>query len=337
MLTHHKVDEWVKLVLTALGRAIDMHDEELQGRLYALMGQGHLTRGNLKLAQAAYNNALSQAQDYINDPLVAEEIMLLVYIGQIRMETYAYTDQFTPERVAKIRALARRIDDPMLTAYLHQALAAAYAHRAESEQALGYGMTALGYWMLRGRPLEIARAAHALSMAYSRALLLTQAEQTAEFAYRHVQRDEHTQYSAIISQQRGTIASQKADWREAVKWLEAARESYRALGWEQHEAMTERSLALSYIPQKLFGKATASLDRADAVWERIPNAYEQAAIASTRGYLEGQRGDIEAALADLRAALFLCAGIPEMKARSVLVQSIHDDIAFYTAQRKRPA
>ncbi len=342
MLTHHHVDEWIKLLLTALGRAYDLHDEELQGRLYTVMGQGHTLQGSLKPAQAAYSNALNQAREYIGDRLVAEEIELMIYIGQLRLETYLYAGQFTPERIAEIRALAQRIGDPMLTASLYQALAAACAHRGESEQALGYGMTALGYWVQRGRPLEIARSAHALSMAYSRQMLLPQAEQMVEFAARSIARADNRQYEAIIDQQRGIIAAQKGEWKQAVQRLEAARAGFRALQWSQHEALVERSLALACIPQKLYLQAEASLNNAAALWEQTPNnVYERAALLATRAYLNAEQGQIEPALDQLHSALALCDHIPEMKARDQLVQSIRDDLAHYQVraaqQRSDPA
>ncbi len=330
MLTHHDVDEWVQLLFTALGRAYDIHDDELQGRLYSIMGQGHTLQGSVKQARTTYELAIEHAEDYITDRLIAEEIKLMAYIGLFRTQTYLYTDQFTPELVSTVCALARKIDEPMLTANLYQALAAAYAHRAELEPALGYGMTALGYWYLRGRPLEIAKSAQILALAYSRQMLLPQAQQAAELAYRHVEAADNSQYAAIIGYERGIIASQQAQWEPAERWLKTARDGFHTLGWEQHVAMVDRSLALTYIPQRRFAEAESRLNEAASLWEREQNVYERAGNAATTGYLEAERGHLEAAIRHYEHALALCAQLPEMEARDLLRQSILDDMAKYT-------
>ncbi len=329
MLTHHDVDGWVQLLFTALGGAYNIHDDELQGRLYAIMGQGHTLQGSVKQARTTYELAIGHAEDYITDRLLAEEIELMAYIGLFRTQTYLYTDQFSPERVTEVCALARKIDDPMLTANLYQALAGAYAHRADLERALGYGMTALGYWYQRGRPLEIARAAHTLAMAYSRQSLLVQAEQAVEIACRHVERAGNDQYTAIIGYERGIIASQQAKWEQAENWLRIARAGFAALGWDQHKAMVDRSIALTYIPQHRYGEAETHLNEAASIWARNENWYERAGVMATRGYLEAERGNSDTALRHYEEALVLCKQIPEMAARDLLYDSIIADLGNY--------
>jgi hypothetical protein len=226
MLMRQDFRRWAQLLCDALNLAYDLKDDDLLTRIYTLLGQSYLIEGDVRPARIAFDMAIERAAEKH-----ADELMLLATIGLLKTQTYQPSEEMTPLLVAHALALSARLDDPTISAWLHLALANFYTHRAEPARALGYGMTALGYWFQRGNALEIGKAAQAVASAYRSAMLLKRAREAIDTAHFYLWQTSNLPYRGIVFYERGAIDLLAERYDTAEEWLELAAAAFDALEW----------------------------------------------------------------------------------------------------------
>lgn len=324
MLRRDDFRRWSSLLLDALAAASNFPDETLRGRVFALVGQSDMLNGEIRQARQAYE-ITREIAGRIGD----EDLLLLSYIGMLKAETFQQTSAYTDEVVERIQQVAQTVDSPQFDAWLNQTLCIYYAHRGRTQQALGFGMMALAYWLQRGNPLEIAKSLLALLAACHVAELVGYSELLLGEIEKHLPYAHSDQLYAVAAYHTGATAHFRGDYGRARDELRRARDNFERLAWRHHLAMSDHALGLVYIELGDYYEARARLMGAAQTWERLGAVYEFASAQHALGYLEAKRGSLDTGLALLRHARRLCQRIPRMEARTMLEGYIDEDIAVF--------
>jgi tetratricopeptide (TPR) repeat protein len=322
MLTSSNFRQWTLLLCDALAIILSgSRDNEVLMQIYNLLGQGYMLNRDVDTARQMYDTVFERAGESAT-PEQADGIMLLAYIGMIKTETYDYTHRFGPEIVGEALAAARRLDDRMLTAWLYQALGGAHGHRGESQQALGYGMTALGYWHRKQNPYEIAKTAVMLAGSYRRVNLIEQAQRVLKLGHLYIERTDNSQYKALIAYEQGVLDYLQQRYGESETWLRRAYEGFRLLDWAHHMAMTYQMIGMVLAERGDYEQARHHLARAMEGWRRLGHKYEQANTLYELGRVAKLRGKRDRARTLFGQSFAICRKLPPMPARDELEKLI---------------
>jgi tetratricopeptide (TPR) repeat protein len=322
MLTSDDFRRWTLLLCDALGVVISgTNDNDRLMQLYNLLGQGYMLNRDVDTARQMFDTVFERVEESATAER-ANEIMLLAYVGLIRTEMYDYSHAFGPQIVQKALAIAKRLKDPLLTAWLYQALGGAHGHRGESEQALGYSMSSLAYWHQRQHAFEIAKTGLTLAISFRKAALLRQARQTLRLAQSYIQRTDNTQYKTLITYEQGVLDYYAKNFDDAETLLEEAYEGFRLLDWPHHLTMTSQMIGMVLMELGKCQEAETRLLRTMGEWRRMGNLYEQASTLYELGRLAKRRGDPDAERDYFGQALAICRKLPMMPASEQLEQLI---------------
>jgi tetratricopeptide (TPR) repeat protein len=309
---------WRDLLMDALLDALSHRNNELLVNLFVGIGQSYLVRGRPHEARTALYNAFSRLTGTDQ-----RDKTLLAYIVMLRAETYEYTDQFDAALVKRILALAHAEHDILLNALLFQALCGAYLHGGESEQALGFGMTALGYWYKLRQRREIVKTLLMLTATYRSDVLIENAQQVMQYVHRYAEDAAGTQYEALIAYEQGVLYYYEAKYDDSAKWLLRALSTFRTDTESRQIAMTRHMLGLDYMQRAEYEAAQTELLKAQRIWNELKNTFEQANILCDLGELAWKREYPQSACEKWMQALEMCRLLPMTNARKRLEDYIN--------------
>jgi tetratricopeptide (TPR) repeat protein len=321
MLQRENYRNWQNLVYDALASVSALTNDALRIQIYILLAQCYILCDETKPARDTFTLAMDIARDR-----EADDLLLKAFIGLLRTETYERPEPLSPTAIEAARKATQKVGDDRLSAWFHQAVAAAYAHRGETQQAMGYGFTALGYCLREKNSLEIVKTTLTLLVAAHFAYLPHYTERLLRLANEHLPHTPSLQLRALVTYEIGCNAHFHGRYATAVEKLARASELFDRLKWARHSALAHHALGLAHIELQSFDEAQSHLEATAKYWERHDNPYEAANIQHALGYLEIQRGNRIAGLAILQQAKLLCQAIPQEHLRQQLEALIDDDL-----------
>jgi tetratricopeptide (TPR) repeat protein len=306
--------------------------------IYMLGGKVKQAQDKLEIALEKITQALQYAEDErLEDQPILREIMLMVYIGFFRTETFTQSAYFKPEYIQEALYLAYDSEDFYHQALLYQALSGVYTHRGELTKALGYGMTSLGYFHARTfhHPEAFrasSKSALILGGAYRIHGLYKHAQQMFEKALEYSQSMPlpDTAQLNIISYELAVVAMHNGDYETARDNLLKAHEYYSNLKAPNYQASTSHSLGLVYTELKEFDEAEMYFKAAIAAWDKLNHPLNRAAVQRDRGYMEEKRGDIGSAVEYWADALVILYGLdPNIKLNQMMKEWLTEQLRKY--------
>ncbi len=320
MLTRADHQRWWKLYFDSVLMANRLRDYGLLHEINVHFGQAYLLKGDVHRARLLFMRIISEA----DESLPMREQALLAYVGLIKVETWDYSGRFNDEVVQAALALANILGDRLLTDLLYQALAAAYAHRQHSEQAVGYALTSLGYSFARGDDLHSVITGIVLASAYRKAGLFAQAQQALDFVHRLARRVDHPQATALAAYEQGVAEYYRGDYEAAEKWVQRARAAFELLQWNRQLTMTVHMLGNIALEKGDYEAAETRLTAAVDAWRELDHTYEQASVLYDLAELSRRLGRRDLALSYLDQSDAVCDEIPPMPAREWLLDLIRE-------------
>jgi tetratricopeptide (TPR) repeat protein len=311
---------WWKLYLDAIVLATNSHDYFFVLDIMARLGQGYLIDGKIDSARRVFLRVIN---DTPLEDLAGSEQAMLAYIGLIKVESWDYSEDFVDDRlITQALSLAQRVGDRLLTELLYQALASAYAHRGQTEEAIGYSLTALGYSFQRRDFLHAAMTALVLATAYRNKGMIPQAKQGLKFVHQMLERVDHPQVCALAAYEQGVLCYYQQEFALADEWMHKAYAAFQALHMKRHITMTVHMLGLIATETGAFELAETRLKQAFEEWQAHNNVYEQTSVRYDLGALAERRGERDLARQYMHEALGISAAITQTKARLAMVEMI---------------
>lgn len=315
MLTRSDYQRWWKLYFEAMLLATKLRDYVLIHEINAHFGQAYLLKGDVARARHLFAAII---KDDDGSWEMAEQA-LLAYIGLIKVETWDYSGRFNVEVIQAALALSNRLGDRLLTDLLYQSLAAAYAHRQLSQEAISYALTSLGYSFARGDYLHAVMTAIMLASAYRKAALFDQAQAALAFAHRLARRVDHPQATALAAYEQSVADYYRGDYEAAEKWAQRAYSAFEALQWKRQVTMAVHMLGNIALEMGHYDAGESRLMAALEAWRELGHVYEQASVLYDLGELNRRWGRYEPALSYLVQSSAVCDEIPPMPARDWLL------------------
>ena len=320
MLTRADYQRWWWLYFEAVLLANKLRDYAMIHEINVHFGQAYLLKGDVARARHLFSTIIREAD---SDSWEMMEQALLAHIGLIKVETWDYSGRFNGTTIQAALALAARLKDNLLTDLLYQSLAAAYAHRQHSEQAVGYALTSLGYSFARGDYLHAVMTGIVLASAYRKAGLFGPAQQALAFVHRLAKRVDHPQATATAAYEQSVIDYYRGDYQAADKWALRAHHAFEKLQWKRQLTMTTHMLGNIALEMGQYETAEARLTAALEAWRTLDHVYEQASVLYDLGDLYRRFGRRDLAMAYLDQAEAVCDEIPPMPSREWLIDLIH--------------
>jgi tetratricopeptide (TPR) repeat protein len=246
--------------------------------------------------------------------------MLLARIGMLRT-SIIYSKHDVDKFIEDSLRLAQTINDPNLIAQLNYTLAVAYAHRAETQKALGHAQLALGYWhknrTMKNRVLLImAEACRSIGLFERAAWYMQHVETIYDRSYE----------DALQAYARGALLVELEHPQEALQWLDVAQNQFAALDRRYMTGATCQTIALAQIQLEQFDDAHQNIRRALIIWEQIENQYQKAEAVYTLGYLHHARNELDKARSMYDFALGIAQNMTLSPMVSGLIARLQDDL-----------
>jgi tetratricopeptide (TPR) repeat protein len=235
-------------------------------------------------AETGYQLLLEHAQDSHN-----QRAQLIAIIGKIRTYTNRLSLNFSPLLVSRALALAAVVNQPRLTAQLHQALAMVYNYQAETAQALAHGQMALVLWacLLGKHSLEYGQTCFVLGQCLRQLdnvpLALRYHEMTsAVYAlYPPALRQSALDFEmGCIDYHQGQFAAARDAFRyvraDLTKMGQLDQVNLRNLARQHWRATLYQAIGMTNIYLRQYDDARDDLLTALELWRNIRNEYEEA-------------------------------------------------------------
>lgn len=321
---------WWKLYFEALNDAFLRKDNLIIGEIYAYYGQATLLRGDVEQARDAFNKVIHDLGDALNhdtwtthDWTLAEKAML-AYIGLVKVETWDYSGQLDLSIIDAALALAHRLNDRLLTDLLYQSLAGVYGHWGDSEKAVGYALTSLGYSYRRGDYPHALATAVMLAAAYRNVGLLDAAHDALKFAHRLVERANYPHAAGLAAYEQGVLEYYRANFEASEQWVLHASQIFEALQARRQSTMTEHLLGSIALERGQYALAEQRLTKALAMWQEFSNTYQQSSILYDLADLSLRAGRVTHAYDYIGQAKATSTQVPAIPMREILINMIHE-------------
>lgn len=319
-------EQWPPLLRDALLMAQDIHDNDLQTKVFRWMGEAYLKVGKHEAARNTFSTALDRAETGdIDDMKVA------VYTGLFKLQWFDLKQNLTQTLVQQALETAKYIDDRALQADFYDALAPAYARKMDTAAALGYGQTAFAYWKSVNDNSGIGRTAYTLAGVYIHIAQIKDDKRFLNNAITYLElardvlfrTDEVWQY-ALLAYQQAIIYFQLEDYESASSWFHQSLEEARNTNSPQYIVVAQHGLGLALSKLGQFPQARHDLQAALKHWQELQNYYEQANVFVGLADLELSAGNKELAKLYVQDGLQCAIEIPDPKMRDYMKLQYED-------------
>ena len=313
-------EQWPPLLRDALLMAQDIHDNDLQTKVFRWMGEAYLKVGKHEAARKAFSTALDRSETgNIDDMKVA------VYTGLFKLDWFDLKQNLTQTLVQQALETAKLTEDRALQADFYDALAPAYARKMDTASALGYGQTALAYWKSVNNNSGIGRTAYTLAGVYIHISqikddkrFLNNAISYLELARDMLSRTDEVWQYALLSYQQAMIYFQLEDYESASSWFRQSLEEAQNTDSPQYVVVAQHGLGLALSKLGEFSEAREYLQAALKHWQQLQNDYEQANVFVGLADLELSAGNRDLAKFYVQDGLQCAMEIPDPKMRDFM-------------------
>ncbi len=319
-------ERWSQLLRDSLLMALDIHDNDLQIRVFRWMGEAYLKAGKHQAARERFTTVLERAGNAdIND------LKVVVYTGLFKLQWFDLKENQTQALVQVALDTARLSQDLALQADLFDALAPGYARKMDTRIALGYGQTAFGYWMSVKDHSGIGRTAFTVANIYVYLNQLTDNKRFLKYAmsYLEVAREalaytDDVWQHPLLAYQEAVIYFQLEDYGSASSWFQQSLSEAENMNSPQYVAVAQHGFGLALAKLSQYSMARLYLRFALKYWAELKNRYEQAAIYVGLADLEVSAGDKELAKSYIDEGLRYLEEIIDPKMRDFMHLQFQD-------------
>ncbi|NWF68667.1 MAG: tetratricopeptide repeat protein [Chloroflexi bacterium] len=326
-------DDWARWLRPWYDTLINLQnvkDSRAQTYIWNGLSGLYAVSGDHKRVRAALQNSLERAEE--DDD---QDLLLAAYIGLIQLQCLHQDEFFTPELIERVLRLAKHVNQFKRWGQLHQALAMAYNHRGETDQALGHGQMAYAYWLKMNDTVQMARAAFTLSQVCRIARLFPQAVLFLNVSRTLYAQNPSGARHAVLDYHQGLIYLDQENYVEAADWLHYALQELSRLNQQHfHVAAAQHSLGIALVHLRRFDEAQANFEAALTIWQEQQNDYEHANLYYALALMEKLRGNTAQAVISLKQALAVCVRVPPSSLRTRLQEEMR---ALLTEIDKPPA